>query len=137
MEQVLVIVVALLLLLGETSIYQYLGESLCQVPVNTQSLWNAARKALDLNMRSPHYIVRRMQAVKQGRCQPLSEKEKTLLFVLFGAKGSPQGVLELRVQACEALMRDITYQYAKRGSMAAACIWKWILLTLAESHIAA
>jgi len=53
-----VIVVALLLLLGETSIYQYVGESLCQVPVNTQSLWNAARKALDLNMRSPHYVVR-------------------------------------------------------------------------------
>ena len=64
--QVLVIVVALLLLLGETSIYQYLGERLDQVPSETRSLWMAARKALDLNMRSPTYIVKRMQVLPPG-----------------------------------------------------------------------
>ena len=33
------------------------------------------------------------------------------------------------------VLQDITYKYAKRGSMAAAVSWKWVLLVLAERRM--
>ena len=40
-----------------------------------------------------------------------------------------------RGAGAESLMQDITYKYAKRGSMAAAVSWKWVLLVLAERRM--
>jgi len=116
-KQVVVIMVSLMLLVGETTVYQYLGKNLDRLPVDLKSIWFVVRKAIDLNMRSPKYIVKRMQDVKRH------------------APGSQDDLMDMRYAAVEKLMQDITYKYAKRGSMAAAVSWKWVLLVVAERRM--
>eukprot|EP00976_Prorocentrum_cordatum_P052723 1063478-Prorocentrum_minimum.AAC.2 len=45
------------------------------------------------------------------------------------------GILKPNIEPEPEPLHDITYKYAKRGSMAAAVSWKWVLLVLAERRM--
>jgi hypothetical protein len=64
--QVVVIMAALMLLINEESVIPHLGQKMDRLPLMLNNIWMFIRKAIDLNMSSPGYIVRRMQAVRQS-----------------------------------------------------------------------
>ncbi|KAK3269857.1 hypothetical protein CYMTET_21716, partial [Cymbomonas tetramitiformis] len=113
---VVMVACAMLLLVDERQIDPYLGDNLDRFPNDRRSLWMIARKTIDLNMRSPMYIIKRMNNVKQqGRLQ--SENQ------------------DLRWAAAEKIVSDISHKDAKRSSLAAGILWKWVLLVIAEHKI--
>ena len=119
---VLRVVLALLIVLDERALFKALGPSLTAIPADAAALWTSCRKAIDLNMRSPAYIVARMQAFKRGSTPG-------------GGGGGGGGDVARRLRAAEEIIGDVSYKEARQGSHAAAILWKWVLLVLAERKV--
>jgi hypothetical protein len=116
---VLRVVLALLIVLDERALFKALGPALTAIPADAAAVWALARRAIDLNMRSPAYIVARMQAFKRGDTPG----------------GGGGGDVGRRLRAAEEIIGDVSYKEARQGSHAAAILWKWVLLVLAERKV--
>ncbi|KAK3274809.1 hypothetical protein CYMTET_17027 [Cymbomonas tetramitiformis] len=98
-------------------------------------------RCLDLNVRSPQYIVKRMWAVKAGEMQQASLGEVTQLRPKLEMLGRSRGTAaevdsEKRWSAAEQTINGITAKGARRSSMVVGIMWsKWILLRIAEQQL--
>jgi len=114
---VVTVMASLFLILNDKAVCEQLGKKRT-IPDDTKPLWITMRKAIDLSMVSPNYLVKRMKNMKR-----------------VAKENKGESAQEDRFTAAEKLVQDITYKGAKKSSRAAAIIWKWILLVSAEGKL--
>eukprot|EP00239_Pterosperma_sp_CCMP1384_P007672 CAMPEP_0197845304 /NCGR_PEP_ID=MMETSP1438-20131217/2253_1 /TAXON_ID=1461541 /ORGANISM="Pterosperma sp., Strain CCMP1384" /LENGTH=434 /DNA_ID=CAMNT_0043456543 /DNA_START=1 /DNA_END=1305 /DNA_ORIENTATION=+ len=111
---VVTVMVALLLCLDDAAdLAVWIGDEMIRIPKDVRSLWRVARKKIELSIRNPKYIVKRMKELKMLSEDEIDEPARQ------------------RFKAASTLLQDISYKTAKKGSLGAAIIWKWVLVVTA------
>ncbi|KAK3236525.1 hypothetical protein CYMTET_53342, partial [Cymbomonas tetramitiformis] len=113
---VMMVVTATMLVLDERTILPLLGDDFATLPSNRRTLWSVMRKAIDLQERSPQYMLTRMQQLLEGNTGDDSDQHA-------------------RWTAAERIIRGITAEGARNSSLATGVLWKWVVLVLSESKV--
>ncbi|XRB03206.1 hypothetical protein NFJ02_16g25600 [Pycnococcus provasolii] len=101
---------ALFLLLGDDAVTRHLKGGTGDIPADTTNLWSDMVRGIVLMPTKPEYLVHRMELAKSHPADTAQRKGAT------------------------DLLSDVSYSDARGGSKAAAAIWKWCLLVIAEQE---
>ena len=107
---VMKIACALFLLLGDKTVTAHLKGGTGGIPPDTGALWSDIVRGIVLMPTKPDYLVLRME---KARSVPANDSQR-------------KGAMDL--------VADISYDDARGGSKAAAALWKWVLLVIAEQE---